>query len=310
MANFLVIKKKSIINSLIAFVVVLLSFSFFISFSKNKNSVIATSNTLDSDGSLNQDFNGDGNIETLELSKEKDGYILKLKDKSKEYLLKPKDGGSILGNVLPNWPISVETIDLSRNGIPEIIVRSSKDGTSINHIFSWSKDGYTNIYSSNDNILGILDSTNTRTPKILSLSSKQGDGSTSAFIINGNKLKDISFSKPTVPGLGNIQSFIDTIEEDYEIDDPPNIFSSEISSTELSILWNLDKENTMYSFQNGYFTDISWDDSGNPSSLKWYLSFEKVSKTAHDEPKSELFLILTVTKDEVNEFRISSIKKS
>lgn len=310
MAKFIVIKKRSIILSLIFTLIcstVLLSLLFFNN--KNTVSVESFSNILTEGDTITCDFNGDGEIETLEISSENGNYIVRIKGKNKNYVLKTEYGSNFLGNALSNWSIKVALLDLSRDGIPEIIIQTNINSSPINHIFTWRKNNYVNIYTSTDNLLGILDSSNSKTPKILSLSSSKGDNSTNSYIINGDKIKNISFSKTIVPGLAPLQSFIDIIETPYEIDDTPDIFSSSIDSTELSLLWNLDKEICNYSFQSGYFTDTKWDSSGELTSLAWTLSFENTNKKQHDSDKKELILYLAIKKDEYNKFKICSIKK-
>ncbi|ATD55659.1 hypothetical protein [Clostridium chauvoei] len=310
MAKFIVIKKKLTLSSLILLGVLLtLSFSFY---KLNKNAeVIATfSNSLSNGEDITQDFDGDGEKETIEILKEKEYYIVKIKGKNKEFTLRSKDGSEELISLSNSWPIKINTFDLSRDGLPEIIIRGSKNNSTINYIFTWQNNDFYNIYTSNDNILGIFDSTNSKTPRILSLSSSKGDTSTSSYIFNGDKLKDISFSKPIVPGLGSVQSFVDLIQAQYEISDPPDIFSPNISSSELSLLWNLDKENYRYDFQNGFFHDVNWDDNGEILSMTWCLSFQEVKIQDPDNTKKELIIYLTIQKDDYKEFKISSIKKT
>lgn len=310
MYRFIVIKKKNIFSSLIVFVIILfLLFSFYYIYTDNKNSQNTVAN-ININEEISLDLNGDGEKETLEVNQEKNTYVVKVKTASKDYILHPSDNSKILGEYTPNWPLRVNTIDLSRDGIPEIIIRTFKDNKPINYIFTWNKDNFFNIYTSSNNILGILDSNNSRTPKILSISSSEGNSSTNSYIFNRRTLKDTTFSKTNVPNLNLVQSFIDLIESPYELSDAPNIFSSTIDSNELGLLWNLYKDTYNYSFQNGYFYDSIWDDSGNITTINWCLSFEEVKKLDSLAEKKELFLYLTIEIDSYNELKISSIKKN
>lgn len=308
MARFIIIKKNVvlsyIINFLILFVVILSTYFFL-----TNNNSIETFTPITSKNYTDFDLDGDGENDKIEISKENNSYILNIKSKDKTYSLVNKDGSNLLGDSLIKWPIKVNIIDLSRNNIPEIIVQLSKDKSPVNYVFSWNGSKFVNTFVSADNIIGILDSNNNKTPKLLSLSSSKGDGSTKSSLFLGDNIKDITFSKIKVPGLSAIQGFIDVIEAPYELSEAPNIFTSNIDSTELSILWGLDKDNTRYSFQNGYFSDFKWDSNGNVLGVNWTLSFESVKNTNDSSPVKELLLYLSVEDDGYGSLKISSIKK-
>lgn len=307
MAKFIVIRKKTIINSFLSLLLITFIITFiYLNYDNNSSK---TTFSLYPGDNISSDLNGDGNKDLLEIIEKENRYIVKITSNNKDYLLKTNDGDASLGECIPNWPLKITLKDLSRDGIYEIIVQCTKNSAPINLIFSWIDNNFINIYTSTDNIIGLLDSSNSKTPKFLSLSSRKGDSSTSSIILNDTKIKDISFSNTTVPGLASIQSFIDIIETPYEIDIAPDIFSPYIDSSELSILWNLDKELYNYSFQNGFFTDIKWDSTGSATSLQWSLSFENTNKSHDNAPKEELILCLTMEKDMYDNFKISSIKK-
>lgn len=308
MSRFIIIKKNTILSFIITFLilfVVTLSTYFFLA----NNTTVETFTPVTSKNYIDFDLDGDGEKDKIEISKENNSYILNIKSKDKTYSLLTKDGSTLLGDSISKFPIKVNVMDLSRNNIPEIIVQLSKDKSPINYVFSWNGSNFVNTFVSTDNILGILDSNNNKTPKLLSLSSSKGDGSTKGFIFLGDNLKDITFSKQKVPGLSPIQGFIDIIEAPYELSEAPNLFTPNIDSSELAILWGLDKDNTRYSFQNGYFTDFKWDSNGNVLGVSWTLSFESVKNTNDSSPAKELLLYLTVQDDGYGSLKISSIKK-
>lgn len=309
MSKFIVIKKKNIFLSLlVSLMFIIFSFSFYY-LCKDKKNIQSTISNISTNEEILLDFNGDGEKETLEVKKEKNTYVVKVKSSSKDYILHPDDDSKILGEYNSSWPLNVTALDLSRDGIPEIIIRTFKYNKSINYIFTWDKNNFSNVYTSSNNILGILDSNNSRTPKILSASSSGGDSSTNSYIFNGKILKDTTFSKTNIPNLNLIQSFIDLIEATYELSDPPDIFSSSIDSNELKLLWNLNKDTYNYAFQNGYFYDSNWDDNGNLTKINWSLSFEEVKKSASSNDTKELLLYLTIENNSYNELKISTIKK-
>jgi len=309
MSKFIVIKKKNIfLCLLISLMLLALSFSFYY-LCKDKKNIQSTISNISTNEDILLDFNGDGEKETLEVKKEKNTYVVKVKSSSKDYILHPSDNSKVLGEYNSSFPLNINALDLSRDGIPEIIIRTFKNNKSINYIFTWDKNNFSNVYTSSNNILGILDSNNSRTPKILSASSSGGDSSTNSYIFNGKTLKDTTFSKTNIPNLNLIQSFIDLIEAPYELSDTPDIFSSSIDSNELSLLWNLSKDTYNFAFQNGYFYDSSWDDNGNLTKINWCLSFEEIKKSDSSSTPKELLLYLTIENDSYNEFKISTIKK-
>lgn len=312
MYKFIVIKKKDIFPYLLLFFsIIILLYSFYYLCKEKKYVTQTITNNISENTSkeISLDFNGDGKIDTLEVNEEKNTYILKIKTHSKDYYLSPSDNSNIIGEYSYSFPLKINTLDLSRDGVPEIIVRTFKDNKVVSYIFKWNEDNFTNIYTSTNNILGILDSNNSKTPKILSASSSQGDSSTNSFIFNGNKLKDTTFSKTTIPNLDLIQSFINLIEVPYELSDIPDIFSSSIDKSELSLLWSLNKDIYNYSFKNAYFYDSVWDDAGNTSTINWYLSFEEVKNSDSSPNKKELLIYIIIEKDSFNQLKISSIKK-
>ena len=145
--------------------------------------------------------------------------------------------------------------------------------------------------------------------KIYTTSSFKADEATTGYILNSSTLKDITFSAPKIPSLATMQLFIDCIEADYELDDVPDIFTDNIKSEELGLLWNLNKNNYNYSFQKAYCYDSTWDEFGNPTTLYWILSFQKNNFTNDNSNPKELILYITVEYTDSNQFKISSILK-
>ena len=81
-------------------------------------------------------------------------------------------------------------------------------------------------------------------------------------------------------------------------------FKKEFSQNDLSLLWNLDKENNTYSFQNGFFYDEISNDKGSTISYKWNLNFEKYS--SYDDSKSQITIYLLTEPTDDNSYKISS----
>lgn len=306
MTKFIVISKQQILK--FCYTIFILSIFIYICYlflKKDTSAFLISGNFFQNE--IKDDFNGDGVIDSIITEKNQSNYTINIKCIHDTYTLKSKNNDKNLLDLSPSQNIQIRSIDLSRDGIPEIIISGKKNNVSSTYIFTWINDNFEEIFFSNKNIIGILDSNNSRTPKILHTSSSKGDTETASYVFIGNALKDISYSKPKILSLSVIQKFIDTIELPYELSDAPDLFSSSISSTELAMLWNLDKSTFNYSFQSGYFYDNSWDDKGQPTSLIWILSFNKYNTS--NANNTELILYVTVQINEFGEYRISSIIK-
>ena len=256
------------------------------------------------------DFDSDGENDQLTIISTNSTYSIKIKNSIGEILLKSNEFDYSLLDITSSCNINISYIDLNRNKIPELIISGFKNNKPTFYIFQWKDNTFQEVLFSQNNILGILDYNNSRTPKIYITNSTTGDKGTNGYILNANSIKDITFSNPTIPSLGNIQTLINLIEADYELDDAPDIFTAYIPSEELGILWNLDKSTYRYSFQKGYFYDISWDDSGRATSIYWILSFEKVNFIDSDSSPKELTMYVKAELEESDEYKISSIIKN
>lgn len=305
MTKFIIIKKNLLFSNILKFLIVfsLLLISFLFLF--ERKSIMTFSSNNDN---LFYDFDGDGSDESVEILKEKNKYLISVSNSKSEYILTDLDNSKYLGDFTKKWPLKIDLIDLSRDNIPEIIVRTSIDNQPINYIFSWNGKGFSNILTTTDNILGILDSNNNRSLKLFTLPSRKGDSSSKSYMFLGNEVKDITFANLKVPSLSSIQKFIDIIEAPYNLEETPNIFSINIPKDELSKLWHLNKDSYRYSFQNGYFIDTNWNSSLSPSKLTWLLSFDVINYKDDSILPKELLIYVSVSEDNYKELKISSIK--
>ena len=307
MFNFITIKK----NTLIAFIIIF--FLINISIITIINTYLQNSETLSNkilESNQEYDFDCDGENDELTILSTNSTYSIKIKNSTGEILLKSNKFDYSLIDIAPSCRINISYIDLNRNKIPELIISGFKNNKPTFYIFQWMDNNFKEILFSQNNILGILDYNNSRTPKLFTTNSATGDKGTNSYILNSNSIKDITFSKQTIPSLSNIQTLINLIEADYELDDAPDIFTSYIPSEELGILWNLDKSTYRYSFQKGYFYDISWDNSGKSTSIYWVLSFEKINFINSNTTPEELTMHVKVNLEELDEYKISSIVKN
>ena len=299
--------KKNIITFIILFFLINISIITIINtYSKNTETL---SNSL-LENNQEYDFDCDGEDDRLTIISTNSTYSIKIKNSTGEILLKSNEFDYSLLDITSSCSINISYIDLNRNKIPELIISGFKNNKPTFYIFQWIDNTFKEILFSQNNILGILDYNNSRTPKVFTTNSTTGDKGTNSYILNSNSIKDITFSNQTIPSLGNIQTLINLIEADYELDDAPDIFTSYIPSEELGILWNLDKSTYRYSFQKGYFYDISWNNLGKATSIYWVLSFEKINFTNSNSDPEELTMHVKATLEDLDEYKISSIIKN
>lgn len=307
MFNSITVKKNSFIAFIISIFIICVTIATII------NTYLKDTETLSNkylDNTKEYDFDCDGENDQLIIISTNSTYSIKIKNSIGEILLKSNEFDYSLLDITSSCNINISYIDLNRNKIPELIISGFKNNKPTFYIFQWKDNTFQEVLFSQNNILGILDYNNSRTPKIYITNSTTGDKGTNGYILNANSIKDITFSNPTIPSLGNIQTLINLIEADYELDDAPDIFTAYIPSEELGILWNLDKSTYRYSFQKGYFYDISWDDSGRATSIYWILSFEKVNFIDSDSSPKELTMYVKAELEESDEYKISSIIKN
>lgn len=257
---------------------------------------------------VKKDFNGDGNEDVLYITTKENKYYASINIKDKSYMLSPDKEIGSLGKEYPYWGMRLFVRDISRDGIPEIFLQSSQEGTPISHIFRWNGTDFDDIHFSKNNIVGILNSKNNKTPKIFSGSIINGVFSFESYMLIGTNFKDISYEASLVPGKDEVIKFIDIIESPYEPSELPNIFSNSISRNDTALLWKLEKELYTYSLQDIFFVDTDWDNNGNISSVMWELNFKKVDKSTDKANESITVRISLEYLD--SRYNISSISYS
>ncbi|ACD52762.1 hypothetical protein FDB55_04435 [Clostridium botulinum] len=300
--TLLTIKKKIILTLL---VVMLISITVA---TINKHNILQTIAPIDSTKNIDTDLTCDGQNEHIEFITKDNTIDLNISHNNDNTYLSSKINDNVLFSLNNHWSPKIYLYDLSRDIKPEIILQGVKENKSMCYIFSWKDDKFQNLYSSEKNIFGILDSKNNKTPQCFSLSASKGNSSVNSFMIINNEVLDTTNDNCSIPSLNNITNFIKLIETPYELDDLPDLFSTKIDTKDLSILWNLDKENHSYSFQDAFFYDYDWDSYSNSTSLKWRLTFEKNKLKGEEGDKSEVIFYLD-SKVEDSNFKIISIKR-
>jgi hypothetical protein len=158
--------KKKHLYYIILFMIFILITLFLI----YRNFFYITSSTFSNileDKTLTADFNGDGIYDKLYVKQTDNKYLIKVKIKDKVYDFINNDNGNLISNYYPYWPLRINIMDVSRDRIPEIFIQGSLGKNSLQRFFVFDGYKFKNIFSSSNNILGFIDCTNNRTPKII-----------------------------------------------------------------------------------------------------------------------------------------------
>lgn len=292
---------KKVYICLLLFVCLLITLSIII-YRKNTKSA-AVFNPLKNNTSV--DITADGINDIIELN----NTSITVKVNNSKYLLNNYVKDCTLTSSPSCWPYSAYVLYLSRNLRPEIIIQSNNNNKSNVSIVNFQNNHFKNIYASNKNIFGILDYKTNKTPLCFSLNSNEGSSSIDSFMLIQGEAVNFNKFNYQIPGLDNSLKFIDLIQTDYELDEIPDIFTTNINSQELSILWNLDKEHYNYSFQDGFFIDDYTDTSGTTTSISWRLTFERYKKNYNDSYKKQVIIYISCDLADDGYYKISSINK-
>lgn len=303
--KFSLFNKKFIINLMLPLGLITLIATLLYSIS---NKYIQTISPINISQYSEYDLTGDGKKDILQFSNSQNGIDLNITCSTDNYNLSDQIDDKILFTPNNHWDPKIFIHDISRDNIPEIIIQGSKNKKCISYLFHWNEKKFDLVYSSNNNILGILDCKNSRTPQFYSISSSEGITSLNSFMLINNKSLDTSKEISTLPSLDSVTHFIDLIQIPYILDETPDIFTTTIDKENLSLLWTLDKELYSYSFQNAFFYDYKWTESGEPSAIRWRLSFEKSSLKGAGNAESEFVLLIDLEK-QASSYKINSIQK-
>lgn len=291
--------------------------TLFILFILSKQSVSTFNITSKNTVIKNYDVNGDGSKDIIYIKTNNDKYFIQINCKDKSYILKPSKLIKTMGSYKNYWPITLTLADVTRDKVNEIFVQSSQNDTPIQHMFIWDNNTFKDILYNYNNIIGLIDSHNNETPKIISANFFNNKIDFSNFILIRNKLKNYTANyKENFIGRDSIAALIckiQTLDPD-ELKNENKIFSSDSWSTFVQIYSRLIKDNNTYTFEDGSFKDTRYNKDGQICEVKWILNFKGISKTDINKLRNySLSATLTASeKDKENEyyFKISNLSLS
>lgn len=268
-------------------------------------------NSSKEDSIIHEDLNNDNKKDTILIKRSDSNLLAQVSLNSNEtYSLDYSKNLQTLGEYCEYWPVRVSTLDISRDNSKEIFIQSSFHNKAVQHIFSWNGCGYDDIFCSNNNIIGFMDSSNNKTPKIISGNFQDNNINLNGYLYNKGSLKEFNSNLvDSFPGKDTVNNFICLIES---LPDPylsiPNYFYSQISGTDLESIFRLANSSNYYKFQDGYFIDLAWDNSGNITCENWILNFRTIS-TSDSKKVGHITINLMLNKynDDNFPFKITSV---
>ncbi len=214
---------------------------------------------LNSNKTIRKDLTGDGNEDSVNINSKDNKYSITIKSQNKNYTLKNNENKKFIGDYNNFWPITINFEDISRDKIPEIFIQCSQYKMPVQYIFKWQNNEFKRLYSSNNNIIGLMDYNNNKTPKIISGNLKNGEIAFDSFMFMEDSLQrfDYNFNENFM-GSNTIIEFINYIQSlpISEENRPENILINTIGGKDISVIGNLVKENNIYTFQDANFKDI------------------------------------------------------
>lgn len=311
--NVIFFKKKHLYYVIFFISLALLFIVFILSKQSVSTFNITTKNTVIKD----HDVNGDGNNDIIYIKTNHDKYFIQINCKDKSYILKPNKLIKTMGSYKSYWPITVTLADVSRDKVNEIFIQSSQNDTPIQHMFIWDNNTFKDILSNYNNIIGLIDSHNNETPKIISANFFNGKIDFSNFILIRNKLKNYAADyKENFIGKDTVASFISKIQilDPDELKNENKIFYSDSWSTFIQIYNKLLKDNNTYTFEDASFKDTRYNKDGEISEVKWILNFKGISKSNINQLKNYSLDVTLRASDQDKEnpyyFKISSLNLS
>lgn len=302
--KYIYLNKKLLFNILGLLILSLLFLLFIIPTKNNNTCAINTFKPLDTIKTNSLDLNADGYDEKINIVTKNDTDDIEIIANNHTYYLSSLCNNNILSTHSSFWPLNIYIQKLSRNLYPDIIVQGNVNNKPINYIFTWKDNNFVKVTDIYKNILGLININTTKTSECCALNSFSGLSSFSSFMVINESPLDITKDSTSKIDIEKIQQFINLVENQYELNELPDIFTEEISKDELSLLWTLDKENNTYSFQNGFFYDESINTEKKITSYKWNLNFEKYS--TYDNSKSQITIFLLTELYDDDTYKISS----
>ncbi|MGL4991015.1 MAG: hypothetical protein ACRC57_07640 [Sarcina sp.] len=252
---------------------------------------------------LKKDLNGDGKNDLIYITEKNDKYYIESLIDDKIYPLTPKKSLNSLGYYNDIAPISIHFLDLSRNKLPDIILQSLDTIEPIQHIFTFKDNEFKDIFCSTNNILGVLDSKNNKSPKYISCNSLNINKTLNKHMLINSIPKNISYENYSLSFLNEILDFFDDTIFDKNINF--DIIDSKIHQKSSKSLNSLIQDDFTYKLIDIFFMDIAWDTNSLPTEFYFKIRYSQTQNS-----NSKLLEFKLTVKLENSHIKITSIDQT
>lgn len=275
----LFIKSKYILYFLVLLLLLALSM-IYVNINKHDD-ILPTFQQNASEDFYEIDLNGDGKKDKLYIIKKENNYSLNVNTNLDSIVIKPNSKSGFFGEYSPYWPLNIYFQDLNRDNTPEILLQGKSNDTSTQHVVVYDDEtsSFKDLICNENNILGILDLSNNKTPKLISGNISENDMIIKSYILIKDKFNEFTYTNKSEENffcknlISAIINYFCTKDEKLYEKIIKNYCSEEIDTKSLNTLTSLNSDKNNFIFQDAFFQDITSNKEGYPSELEWNLSF-------------------------------------
>lgn len=261
-----------------------------------------------SEDSYKLDLTGDGKEDDLYIINKENNYSLNINTNLESIVLEPNSKSGFFGEYSTYWPFIIRFQDLNRDNTPEILVQSTSSNKAIQHVvvYDYETETFNDAICNNNNLLGIIDLSNNKTPKLISANISSKSMTVTNHILIKNKFNQFTYTNKSDESffcknlIINLINFFCTKDEDLYENILKSYCSHNIDTKSLNTLASVSSYKSDFIFQDGFFKDIKSNENGYPTELEWYLSFRGNDSSQNDSIVNYNYKITVIQNDEDN----------
>lgn len=305
--------KSKYIFYFILFLVLFTLMVIYLNMPKSKES-LPTFYKNASEDSYKLDLTGDGQEDNLYIIKKDNKYSLNINTNLDSVILKPNSKSGFFGEYSTYWPFRIRFQDLNRDNTPEILIQSTLNNKPIQHVVVYDNvtETFNDLICNNNNLLGIIDLSNNKTPKLISANISTESMTVINHILIKNNFNKFTYTNKSDEGffckssMINLINFISTKDESLYKKILNDFCSKDIDSKSLNTLNSISSYKEDFVFQHGFFKDIKSNKEGYPIELEWVLSFRKIDPSQNNNIVNNNFTIL-IKENNMGNYVINSV---
>ncbi|NRS85933.1 hypothetical protein BD780_003158 [Clostridium tetanomorphum] len=253
------------------------------------------------------DLNGDKKNDILYIKVHNDNYYIQASVNNHNFSLQPEKSVKSLGKAQSN-PIQIYFNDLNNDNKLEIFTQSFYGKEPIQHVFLFTDSGFKDIFCSSNNVLGFIN-LNKTLPKFIT-GKFENEFYFKSYVLLENKLNELSYyPKEDFIGKKAITEFIKIMESISSIkkNNFRKLCHENISGKSIENINKILDEFDMYIYNNSNF--MAKNISKDNIETTWVIDFKGISFNNNVSNNCSIELKLRKSKDNLNKFKIYSIKE-